>query len=380
MPRVRPQRFFAEQSALSRVKANIVFKFVVAWMGVFLGGEQNRLTDEVAYVDLFSGPGTYEDNSRSTPLLIVEAAIRKPKFADGIRFYFNDKEKALIQSLEQEIRALPGMGNLKSGPVYKQEPASISLINSFGVRNDIPQFFFLDQFGWADVMPPMIAHIFKARRCDAVFFIRTNRTIAAVTNKRAEEAMIRLIGKDRLEGLRREFRKPYAQKEKLLLDALKQVCSECGAPYFQAFPFRIFHRDGSKHHLIYLGKHEKGLSIMKEIMGSSSSMEQSGVPVMGYAEVAITPSLFEPDPHAELEQELLRVFAGNRLTVASIYSQHHPTSERFFLRHYQEALRRLEARHAVSTHPVAAERPDRNGVVTMGENVEIDFPVIERKV
>jgi hypothetical protein len=58
-----------------------------------------------------------------------------------------------------------------------------------------------------------------------------------------------------------------------------------GAPHFLAFPFRIRQAQSPQHHLIYLGKHERGLSLMKDIMGKTSSAHESGVPVIGFSEV-----------------------------------------------------------------------------------------------
>jgi three-Cys-motif partner protein len=377
MPRVLAQRFFEEQTAHSRVKASIVYKFVTAWMGVFLGSSRPGSPLSIAYADLFSGPGSYEDGSRSTPLLIVEAARAKRQFADGLKLYFNDTKPEFIQSLEQEINASQGPWNLKTPPAYSSSAASIALIDSFSIPNDVPQFFFLDQFGWADVSPQMIRRIFRAAKCDAAFFVRTNRMVAAVTNERAQAAMSNLLGARRLQELREDFRTAGAKKAELLLAALKDVCSENGAPLFQAFSFRIKEEHSPRHHLIYLGKHPKGLSIMKEIMGRSSSLEEAGVPTMGFAEVPQTMNLFQADPLLDLETQLLGEFASRKLSVGSIYTQHHPGNS-LYLKHYQEALRRLEARGAVRATPHAANRPHRHGVVTMSETVTIQFGPFER--
>ena len=102
MPRVSSKKFFAEQSAHSRVKADIVFKYVTAWATVILNPRYNQKC-EAAYIDLFSGPGSYEDGARSTPLLIVEEVLKKQLLKDGLKTYFNDLSSAHTESLRQEI-------------------------------------------------------------------------------------------------------------------------------------------------------------------------------------------------------------------------------------------------------------------------------------
>ncbi len=91
MPRVSSKKFFAEQSAHSRVKADIVFKYVTAWATVIFDPRYNQKR-EAAYIDLFSGPGSYEDGTRSTPLLIVEEVLKKQMLRDGLSFRAQPRE------------------------------------------------------------------------------------------------------------------------------------------------------------------------------------------------------------------------------------------------------------------------------------------------
>lgn len=356
------------------MKADIVAKFVIAWAKVFLTSKTGRpLATQAAYIDFFSGPGTYDDGKESTPLLIARKVIDVKPLSDGLRMFFNDATPALVQSLEQEMKGLPGYSKLRYPPQFSNEEASIELIENLHLSSEVPQFFFLDQFGYSDVKPNMIKRIFQARRCDCAFFFRTSRVLAAVTNKSAEPAMLNLFGRARLDVLRTGFRTIPCDKEALVLNALKEVARESGAPYFQAFPFWIRHTGSSKHHLIYLGKHERGLGIMKDIMSKSSSSDESGVPVIGFAEGAWTPSLFESDPIDDLVRELLQTFDQTRLKVGEIFTRHHPSNSRFLLKHYQEAIRRMEADEQVRCEPPESERPKRNGRVTMSETVTVSF-------
>ncbi len=377
MPRVSSKKFFAEQTAQSRVKAEIVYKYFLAWAGIVLNSRSNA-TGEAAYIDLFSGPGSYEDGARSTPLLITEEVVRRQRLRDGVRMFFNDISSSLTNSLRQEVNALPGIETLRHAPQYKSEEASIALIDSLGLSREIPQFYFLDQFGWADITPALIRRIFMARMCDCAFFFRTPRVIAAVTNPNARQAMASLFGEDGLEFIRAEFKRRLRKKEDIVLEKLREKLKAVGAPYFQPFPFRVSGVNSSLQHLIYLGKHSKGLGLMKEVMATASTTEHSGVPVMGFTKGPVQQEMFTRDPIPELQAELLRGFSGRTLTVGEVFAEHHVTSERYILRNYQEALRRLEANSLIRAHPAAAERPTRNGIVTMSEVVKIAFPLARR--
>jgi three-Cys-motif partner protein len=374
MPKVNSKKFFQEQTAHSRVKAEIVQKFVIAWLDIVTGFQRNNdIFAEAAYVDLFAGPGTYEDGSRSTPLLVMEQVLKRAKRAASLRAYFNDNEVGYTASLRQEINGLSNINGLKHAPVFTSEPATISLIESFGLTRDVPQFYFLDQFGYSDVMPSLIRHIFHAQMCDCAFFFRTSRAIAAVDNPKTQETLAELFGRTRLDELKSRFKGTRIDREEAILAVLKAAMADAGVIHFLAFPFRIHDDGSSKHHLIYLAKHAKGYELMKDILSKNSSLFHNGVPVLGFTEVPTSGLLFPDDPLLELERAISSKYAGQTMTVGQLFQADHISNERFILKNYQEALRRLEEKGAVSANPPATSRRPYDGKVTMGMNVEITF-------
>ncbi len=66
--------WFSESKEQSIIKAELVSKYFGAWAKVIL----TRDPDKFAYIDLFAGPGRYQDGTKSTPLLILETAIAHP--------------------------------------------------------------------------------------------------------------------------------------------------------------------------------------------------------------------------------------------------------------------------------------------------------------
>jgi three-Cys-motif partner protein len=376
MPKVNSKAFFREQRVHSRIKAEIVYKYVKVWAQIVLNPQEryNKLVG-AAYIDLFSGPGTYEDGNKSTPLLVIEEAIKLSIVRRNLRSYFNDKNKAHIESLEQEIDNISGITTLTHRPMFYNEEASISLINRFNIAPNVPQFFFLDQFGYSDITPELIRRAFQADKCDCAFFFKYSRVIGALNNPSASANMVELFGKQQVENLRLQLKTRLSAlaKEEMILEALKKAMSSVGAPFFHAFPFRIQETQGATHHLIYLGKHERGLAPMKEIMGKASSRQDEGVPSFGFAEHEAHPNLFAVSPIDELQSALLTRFGGETTTVGAIYSAHHPGTP-YLLKNYQEALRRLEADGRIVATPIAQNRPTRNGKTTMAPDTRISFP------
>lgn len=58
--------FFDEFREQSLVKTEIVTKYFGAWAKIMISLAKKR-NNNIAYVDLFSGPGRYKDGSESTP-------------------------------------------------------------------------------------------------------------------------------------------------------------------------------------------------------------------------------------------------------------------------------------------------------------------------
>ncbi|MGH8720068.1 MAG: hypothetical protein ACREV0_14185 [Burkholderiales bacterium] len=74
-------------------------------------------------------------------------------------------------------------------------------------------------------------------------------------------------------------------------------------------------------------------------------------------------------PLNELEDMLLKHFAGQTLTFREIYKRHN-VDRPYIERNYKDALLKLEAAGAISTAPPASDR--RKG--TFGPKVTVKFP------
>ena len=62
--------FFEEQTEKSAIKSAIVSDFFKIYLRIISNRFKN---EEIYYIDLFSGPGRYKNNKKSTPLYIMDA-------------------------------------------------------------------------------------------------------------------------------------------------------------------------------------------------------------------------------------------------------------------------------------------------------------------
>ena len=101
--------FFLEQTEQSKVKAHIVSSYFRAWSYVI-----KKWNGPMGYVDLFCGPGKYENDQPSAPLLIINSTLADPVLASKMHFIFNDNDSNNIAALQENIASIPGANSIKN--------------------------------------------------------------------------------------------------------------------------------------------------------------------------------------------------------------------------------------------------------------------------
>src|SRR5690349_3416588 len=107
------ERFFDERTAASAIKAKIVSDYFWVWAQIIIKKAKQKT---IGYVDLFAGPGVYGDGQKSTPILILEKAIRTSDIRDKLHVFLNDKDKESADALRKAVDGLPGIETLKNRP------------------------------------------------------------------------------------------------------------------------------------------------------------------------------------------------------------------------------------------------------------------------
>jgi three-Cys-motif partner protein len=365
--------FFDESREQSIVKTTIVSKYFWAWAKVIIPTAKAH-GGKIAYLDLFAGPGRYQDGTKSTPLLILQKAIDDPEMGRMLVTLFNDKDERHSQELADAISALPNVETLKYKPVVLSEEVGTAMVKQFQATKLVPTLFFVDPWGYKGLSLHLVNSVLKDWGCDCVFFFNYNRISMGLSNPAVEEHMNALFGNARADELRPLLEGLSPSDRELLI--VEELCKALGAGESRyVLPFRFLNDKGTRtsHHLIFVSKHFRGYEIMKSIMAKESSKRDQGVPSFEYNPADNRfPTLFElTAPRDELEDRLLDYFAGKRLTMKNIYLKHN-VGRPYIEKNYKDALRNLEANDAIQCEPPAAKR--RAG--TMGPATVVTFPKV----
>jgi three-Cys-motif partner protein len=367
--------FFDELRDNSLVKAEIVAKYFWAWATAIMPTAR-KWSNKIAYIDLFSGPGRYQDDSKSTPILILEQAIRDTKMSQMLVTLFNDKDSNNTQSLQQAIELIPNISTLRYKPIVLNKEVGEEIVQAIKQINKVPTLFFIDPWGYRGLSLELIGAVIRDWGCDCIFFFNYNRINMGLPNLSVDKHMNSLFGQERANALREQLKlkQPY-ERELVIVEEISQALKEIGGNYVLPFCFKTARGTRTSHHLIFVSKHERGYSIMKDIMAKESSSTEQGVPLFEYnAATQYQPLLFELSrPLDELENMLLNEFSGQTLTMEAIYNQHH-VGKRYISKNYKEALRKLEEQGKIIVDPPASERRKIKGEITFADHVKVTFP------
>ena len=368
--------FFDESTEQSQVKSRIVEKYFWAWAKVITSWTR-RQDGKIGYIDLFAGPGQYQDGSKSTPILILERAIAEEDIRNKLVSVFNDLNQDHTESLQSAIDSIPDIESLGHKPIVRNEEVGEKIVEILEQMDTIPTLFFVDPWGYKGVSLRLISSFLESWGCDCIFFFNYNRINMGINNQAVKEHMDALFGEERADELRnRLLIMNPSERELAIVEAISQALQEEGGEYILPFCFKTQSGSRSSHHLIFVSKHIRGYQIMKEIMARESSTAEQGVPSFEYNPAATPeqPLLFELSrPLDDLADMLLTDFAGKRMTMKQIYEQHN-IGKSYIPSNYKDVLAKLEDEGKIQVDPPANERRVIKGKVTFADRVIVTFP------
>jgi hypothetical protein len=198
-----------------------------------------------------------------------------------------------------------------------------------------------------------------------------------LNNSAVKEHMDALFGNDRAEMLRKKLEPLSALKRQMLIiEELCQAIKSMGPRFVLPFCFKDDRGTRTSHHLIFVSKGFKGYEIMKEIMAKECSGSEQGVPSFEYNPVDARDAeqqqlLFQLSlPLDDLAEMLLLDFAGQTLTMHSVYEQHN-IDRPYIKKNYKNALTKLEEEKKISASK------HRKG--TFADTVRVTFPPALRR-
>jgi three-Cys-motif partner protein len=294
MAGIEAEDFFKKKRETSEIKSEIFIKYFKFWCGILLHGQKYKQINEVIYIDLFSGPGYYEDQEPSTPIKILNSIFKtngqKIDLNISVKTFFNDSNSGLIAQLEKNINELEYYPNLVHKPVLLNKVASRTLLTSL-LKKNVPSLTFIDPFGYTFSMQMLLDSV-REWGSDLFMLFNLNRIRAAIMNPTVEKLMNEIF-QNELNEIRDYYLKetnPH-KREDYILDKFEKLFRDKGYFLFK-FKINFLEKNSTSHYLILVTKVKIAYNSMKDIMSKYSDYQPDGVPLFATNTIS-TPLFFD---------------------------------------------------------------------------------------
>lgn len=358
---MKEQNFFEKQTLSSKVKANIVSEYFPKYCSIII---KKHVPEKIGYLDLFSGPGMYEDGNPSTPILIARNCMKDEDLKNRVWMVFNDK--CYSEQLKENFNKEFPEGTFKYKPHFGHSTVGESQeINDFIVKNtckgrfnEQPSVLFIDPWGYKGIETNVLSQFLSYWGNELFIFINSKRINPALENDKFEEPM-RCLFPNSYDKVKVEIRNKRTVSERLqfIIDNLGKEYEALlkSRVYYTAFKFQEEDIETTSHFILHLSKNKRGFDLVKQIYNDFANVGTifDGVNTYTFDVKKITNPVEELfDTNSEnidaLKNMLLEEYKGRTITSYDLFEEHQQNCL-YSRSHYVQALRRLVEDGAINS-------------------------------
>lgn len=340
--------FFREQTSSSEVKAKIIAEYFPQYCRILL--KKPRHT--IRYMDLFAGPGKYDDNKHSTPLLLAKECAEDPLLCSKVHLIFNDKKYS--EDLKKNFLELFPIGTFSNEPrfanktVGEDEDINAFLNKPAEKTNPKPTLLFFDPFGYKGIDTLTLSKFLQNWGNELFLFVNIKRINQAIAVNKFDEMMQSLFPStiDQLRKDRQYTASVQSRLNLIMTNLANEFVNAVGTKlYTCSFKFQEEDSNATSHFIIHFTKNQRGYELVKKVYNTydniGATLEKEGCYSYDAKRKAINSGLdFGNDNIVVLSKQLSEEFLGKRITAKALYEEHQEKTL-FSWSHYLETLRSM---------------------------------------
>lgn len=334
---------FDEQREQSAIKTEIVIKYFDAWSKIL-----SHHFPKIAYIDLFAGPGIYDDGTISTPILVLQKIASSPILSKKTVVCLNEKNEHNYAALVKNINNIKNITSLAFKPKITNNEVNYNTPKNF-MFNKIPCFCFIDPAGYNGLSLELLKAFGKDYGSDIIFFFNYNDINRAISNSKVLDNMRQLFGEKHFFKLKNALGSAQVQnRESIIMNEMSETIKDIGINYVLPFRFKTEGKNRTSHYIIFASKNITGFNIMKDIMYKIGEKDFNGIGQFefipscdktGSTQLSII-DLFSI-PFEDFKNNLCARYSGQTLTMKHLYTLDSPNTS-FVSKQYKKALIELE--------------------------------------
>jgi three-Cys-motif partner protein len=341
--------FFENQTSSSRIKANIVAEYFPKYCRILMKKGQ----PEIRYLDLFAGPGKYEDGNFSTPILLAQACAEDDVLSQKVFLMFNDKNHS--EKLKTNFNTCFPEGTFLHSPrfankiVGEDKKIENYLRKDYPKPNPHPTLLFFDPYGYKGIDTLVLAKFLSHWGNEIFLFVNTKRINAAIENNKFDELM-QILFPTTIDKLRNDKKYKAIKVHERLSLIMENLANEFknsvkGKLYHCAFKFQEEDSVATSHYIIHFTKHAKGYELVKQIYydfdNIGATLENDGNYAFDAKKMGENSLLNFGDQNIQiLSEKLEKKYKGRIVSARALFDEHQPGTS-WCGSHYLTTLRHM---------------------------------------
>lgn len=296
------------------VKHAILKKYLNAWFPILTspGG-----FPRVFFIDGFAGSGIYEDGSKGSPIIAIEAALNQPRqITKELNFIFIERDKERAATLDAEVRKLQNPTNfhyfVRRADFTQKMP---EVINHYKTSSQgfSGAFVFIDPFGYKGIPIDLIKDIMKNRSCEVLITFMYDEINRFLSVEESDSCRDDLFGTT--DWVNAEQERDPKKRRQILHDLYqKQLKEYANIQYVRSFQM-INIRNTTDFYLFFGTNNPEGLREMKRAMWKAD--ESGSYHFSDNTNPNQTVMFSEPD-YDELKKILKKQFSGKEVALSEV--------------------------------------------------------------
>lgn len=349
--------FFKKQTDSSRVKAAIISEYFPQYCKII---SRRHTPQRFGYFDMFAGPGIYEDESWSTPLLVAKNCYEDPFLRDRVWMVFNDM--AFGDKLKENFEKFFQSGTFEIDPYFANRVfGEWQKIDTFltrntmqGFYNECPTVLFIDPWGYKHINTRVLTQFMKQWGNEVFIFINTKRLNAAFENEKFQDDLkivFPLTYNEVKEN--KKLQGSVEERHKYMINQLAEEFRKNlgGMVYYTSFQFREENQKTPSHYLLHITKGAKGFDLVKRVYSRYSNVDtvlggMDGINTYRFDPKTVSSATmfdedFKQDNIDKLKSELLKAYKGRKYETEKLFNDDQKTGRLHSYTHYLIAFRQL---------------------------------------
>jgi len=309
---------------------------------------------------MFAGPGIYEDESWSTPLLVAKNCYEDPFLRDRVWMVFNDM--AFGDKLKENFEKFFQSGTFEIEPYFANRVfGEWQKIDTFltrntmqGFYNECPTVLFIDPWGYKHINTRVLTQFMKQWGNEVFIFINTKRLNAAFENEKFQDDLkivFPLTYNEVKEN--KKLQGSVEERHKYMINQLAEEFRKNlgGMVYYTSFQFREENQETPSHYLLHITKGAKGFDLVKRVYSRYSNVDtvlggMDGINTYRFDPKTVSSATmfdedFKQDNIDKLKSELLKAYKGRKYETEKLFNDDQKTGRLHSYTHYLIAFRQL---------------------------------------